>query len=284
MSDIPKFSVLLSNGTSEITISRNSIYRLISADGLESGDYNIFSSVNSQIHGASVISRHLRPRRIIIEFEASTPERGEMHRAELLSFFNPLRSGTLTVTRGSNVRSIKYIPEKAEFIQPTLFDALRIKATLFCADPFFTNPQDTAVSSRASVPMLSLPFNSLVGVGITAGLSVSTNTFTVNNSGDAEVGLTVSIRASGEVVNPFVRNEGREVRILDTMREGDVYEICTIPGAKRLSKNGVNVFNFDRKSEFFTLATGTSSVVIGADFGSDAITSSIVYNVKYLGI
>lgn len=281
MSVAPKFSIHLTNGRSDILISKNSIYRLISAKGLESGDYDIFSSANSQLHGASVISRRIKPRRITLEFEA---DGGEFSRSDLISFFNPLLDGTLTVTREANVRSIKYIPEKAEFSQPTLFDPLCIKATLYCAAPFFTNPRDTAVSNKTSVPMLTFPFTSIKGVGITSGLEISANTFSISNPGDVDVGISVTLRAQGRVVNPYVASNGREIRILDKIEEGDVYEICTVPGSKSLVKNGVNVFNFDRKSDFFTLSPGISSVVIGADVGADLIYSDIVYNVKYLGI
>lgn len=68
------------------------------------------------------------------------------------------------------------------------------------------------------------------------------------------------------------------------MKNGDVYMVSTEPGNKRIEKNGVGNFCFDRSSVFFSVPRGSSTITITADSGVDFIRSVLSYSERYLGI
>lgn len=283
MTPVP-FSLTFSHGAETVTAAKDSVFRLLAADGLASGQYTVFSEEFSQLDGAYVQSVRVASRRLHIVFEVNTFDGTELIRSRLMSFFDPKTEGTLTVLRGGRTRSIGYYPEKVDFIQPTLCDMLKVELTLFCPKPYFSAPSETVLSSSRGLPLLTFPFTLYPGAGLTAGLRNLTNDFVISNPGDSDAGFTAILTASHPVTNPKITGPGGFIRILDTMGSGDEYLISTIPGDKKILKNGQPVFCFDRESTFFSLPKGNSTVTVTADSGEDTLSAEIVYRLKYLGV
>lgn len=284
MNKAPVFSMALSSGGVSVGIGRGEILRPISLDGTSSGSYRIFFEEDSRFDGAVVMGKRLAPRRIDMLLEVSVPEESERMRSVLISFLNPKDDCLLTVCRGGKTRTIRCSVEEAEFIQPTLYDMLRVRLRLFCAYPYFSDPDDTGVSGTKTLPLFAFPFVSYTGAGAAAGLVSVTNEIVVNNRGDTDAGFTASLSASGRVKNPYLSLCGSVIRIIDTMKEGDVFTVRTVPGDKFIQKNGVPCFCFDRTSVFFTLPRGKSTVCYGSEEGEEALSVTVVFNNSYLGI
>lgn len=271
-------------GDRTLSVGPEGELRLLSAEGLGGFSVAIASEAQSLTDGSAVIGHRVLPRRILLEVEVPSREDSDRCRALLLSFFQPGITGTLTVSRGAVSRVIDFLPEELTLIQPTCFDFLRARVTLFCADPYFRLPDDIRVSDADAVPFLAFPFTSLVGVGVTAGLSFASHRFYTDNVGDVSVGFTATLRADGAAVNPTLSCGSLSLCIRDTLAAGDTYIISTCPGDKKLLKNGVPVFCFTLSSVFFTLPRGKSTVTLTSDSGEENLTGALVYCPRYLGV
>ena len=276
-------SITLESGGSSLVIAKGSAYRLIGEEGLGSGDFVVKSSENSALDGAYLQCRRIAARNITLVFESS--DGSERGRCLLISFLNPKRSGTLTVRREGFCRSIGYEIAKVKYSQPTLFHPITVMLSLVCVVPFFSEPSLSADKSKRLYGLLAFPFNSLSGSGITAGYSTVRDSFYVDNTGDAEIGVRITLSVSGgNAEEPYIECEGKRVTVLGTLVPGDRCEICTEPGSKGIKLNGTARYNFDRSSIFFGIPAGRHLISFGASSGAEYLSAELSYRLRYLGI
>lgn len=278
------FSIKISSSVDSIEISQSSVFRPLSAEGFACCDYSIASSDNMLMDGEYIHGRKINARVIELSFEVFQISGSEVYRDRLIHFLNPKNDFKIEVQRGKAKRSIDCILKNAKFVQPTLRSSVIVNVAFLCPNPYFVDDEETVYSDTSSVSLFSFPFNSLSGHGITMGRSYKSNVFNVENRGDTDIGIVVTIYASGKVVNPKVSLGDKYVKINDTMVDGDVYMISTRPGGKRIEKNGKGNFCFDRSSTFFSVPVGSGTVSVTADSGEEYIRSVISYQEMYLGI
>ncbi len=120
---------------------------------------------------------------------------------------------------------------------------------------------------------------------VTGMISVGNLGSDVYNSGDVSCGVRVVIRAvGGTVVAPSVKLEERVIRITESLSDGDELVIDTRFGRKGVWINGVESFNFDGKSSFFSLTVGENRVSADADEGKEFMAVSYELKPLYFGI
>jgi hypothetical protein len=279
-----KFILALELGGKSFFIERGGGFRLLSASGLEAAEYELAFEGGGTSDGGYVVGARFGPRKIVLELEPAGD--AEASRAELVSALSPKNSGTLTVTRGNVTRKIAFVPCSAEFIQPNIFTPAKIRLTLLCPDPFFTDPDETVVSFRKTAPLLTFPFNSFAGCGIASGIWRISDTATIKNSGDADIGIVCTIRATGgTVVNPSVELEGVGfVKLYTVLEDGGELKVNTRRGEKSVNINGEKRFIFDRRSVFFQLPPGENKITVSADAGLSYANASFSYILRYNGI
>lgn len=265
-------------------VGRGGDFRLLSVSGLEAAEYKLTSSAESAFDGGYVSGARFGPRKITLELEPAGD--AETSRSALISALSPKNAGTLYVTRRSVTRKISFVPASAEFEQPNIFTPAKIKLTLLCPDPFFTDPEETLVSFRKTAPLLTFPFNSFAGAGISSGIWRISDTAKISNSGDAEIGIVCTIKASGGTVqNPSVMLEGSGyVKLYTVLEDGDEIAINTRRGEKSVTVNGEKRFIFDRRSVFFQLPPGDNTITVSADAGITYANASFSYLLRYNGI
>jgi len=284
--DKRELEITLQMGNRKIEIGAASVYRLLSASGLEASDYSLVLSENALLDGAYVDSKKVLPRPIDISFDVSDRANTEAYRQLLISFFDPKAEGILTVRRNNVSRRIGFELAAVKMKQPHLYDILNVSLSITCPDPYFRDGSDQVRAMMDYIPLLTFPFNSYHLTGITAGLQRKISTVTINNTGDADIGIQVDFLADGgTVTNPQVMlGDGSYVRVLDVLDIDDTLKITTEPGNKRIEKNGESLFRFDRRSVFFMLPRGESTVTISADVGANNMSTSLTYSLKYLGV
>lgn len=278
-------SLTLQIGKREISIAKNAPYRLLNIEGIEASEYAVELSENATLDGAFLANKRVLPRQIDMSIEVADIKNSEQYRKLLISFLTPKQSGVLTVRRPNVERKISFELQGVTFQQETLYAPLQINLTLICADPFFRDGNDHVREMIEKIPLLTFPFNSVAGVGITAGLQRRVDTITIENTGDTPIGVVVDMLAdNGKVQNPYISSNGKFVKILDMLQINDTLQISTNPGAKRIVKNGVSIFKFDRRSIFFSLPVGVNELTVSADLYADNMSSTITYSLRYLGV
>lgn len=285
----PYITIEFHIGSEKIEISKTSIYRLVAggALGLEAADFETLTTEYASMDGGYLDGVKIPPRQISIKFEVSSLPQTETIRKKLISFFAPRKQGTLIVHRADRSRKIAfYVANAPEFKQDNIiYQKLQVTVDLVCPDPFFEDAEETTVEFLKPAALLSFPFNSLSGVGITSGVLIVSDHASLTNNGDVPVGIVCDILAKGgTIVNPKISLNGQYVRVLRTLTPGDTVRIDTNKGRKNIYINGESKFIFDRKSIFFDLPVGASDIVVSADAGIEDAKSSFTYSFKYLGV
>ena len=285
----PYIKLIINIGGEQIIIARDSVYRLLAGGitGIESADLEAVISEYAAMDGGYIDAVRVPPRHISVLFAVDERKQTEELRKKLIAFFSPRKQGTLIVERANRSRKIRfYLSEQPEFIQDNIIDdRLHVRVNMICPDPYFEDVTPTTVNFMKPLPLLTFPFNSLAGVGITSGVLEITDTTTLVNNGDMPVGIICDITANGgTVTNPKITMNGQYVRVIKTMEIGDTIQIDTNKGQKNIYFNGESQFIFDRKSIFFQLPVGENTIVISADAGIKDAKASFTYSFKYLGV
>ena len=263
-------------------IGRGGEFRLLSASGLEAAEYDVAVSESGALDGGYITGARFRPRVITLELEPAGD--AEASRSSLISALSPKNRGALTVTRRGITRKIAFTPSGANFAQQSIFTPAKIR--LLCPDPFFTDAEESVVAFRKTVPLLTFPFNAFEGCGIAAGIWRVSDTASIVNAGDADIGIICTVRAKGGTIeNPGVSLAGGGyVKLYALLSDGVCAEINTRRGEKSVSVGGEPRFVFDRRSVFFQLPPGESIVTISADAGLIYADASFTYALRYNGI
>ena len=281
--DEPMLSLLLNLGDSQVRMEKGGLFRVLSAEGLETGEIETDYAENTVLDGGSAGTARLKSRRITVVFEYAGIPTDDIRYA-LISLFAPGQEGTLTVVRGGGERITGIRLCGADCLQENLYDPLRFRLHLICPDPYFYDPTPTVLPLREKVPLLLSPVFSFAGDGLTSGLTGPVRAAPVVNGGDAPVGVTAMLyAASGNVTDPFLRCMGKKVTVPGVLHRGERLLISTVPGERRVEKNGEPFYGFDRASEFFTLPCGMSLVTAAAAAGMDDLAGTVSFRRKYFG-
>lgn len=275
----------LNIGGRSVNIGGSSVFSLVSVKGLESAEYFASLSPNGAADGSFI--RGLSTPERIIEFTLSfaADNSTQSRREFLISALAPDTLGTLFVRRGGLRRKISAAVKSVKYEACTSARRVRTIVALICPNPYFTDELPHIYSIRRSVPLLTFPFNSIAGVGITASLIRTNYSVTICNDGHCDAGFTAGLRSlSGGTVNPSLTCGDKLIRLLDSSVAGDFYSVSTVEGDKRIEKNGESFYAFDRHSVFFTLDKGVNTINVDADSGEDATEAVISCEFRYFGI
>jgi phage-related protein len=261
----PAITIVYEIGSSSITISKTSIYRLLAIDGLEAADIEMNMADSATADGGYVMSERVISRTIVMSFVIFDQLQTETYRSALINFLKPKVEGTLTITRNGVTRKIKCrMAIRPEFKQANIInDQLVVTVTLLCPDPYFY--ATTATTSNET----------------------SANVITVTNPGDAECGCTISITATGgAVINPYFTlvGTGEFVYIIQSMVATKVLQVSTVPGSCFAKYDGTEIYTYTLDSNFFKLEVGSNTITLDSDTGEAYIVGSISFTPRYLGV
>lgn len=221
---------------------------------------------------------------------------------------------TLTIkTDNRAVQCFGYVEEN----KPDIFSKNSgCDITILCPDPYFysVDGEGTAIADFYGIDsMFEFPFPSferadgeevindsvddkLIEFG---KIQIKTENVVTYN-GDAEVGITITIHATGTATNITIYNVGtRETLRIDTDKltaltgqgfsSGDTITICTVRGKKSatLLRGGktTNILNcLGRNVSWFTLSKGDNIFAFSADSGSMNLQFAIENQIVYEGV
>lgn len=193
-----------------------------------------------------------------------------------------------------------------EHNEPDIFsNSEGTQISIICPDPYFystgKNGSNT-VTFYGVEPMFDFPFSneSTEEPLLEFGDIQNRTTQNIPYSGDVDTGITITMRAVGDVENVTIYNtETRESMKIDTDRleaitgskiiAGDELTICTVKGYKTVTllRDGVytNVLNcLSRNADWFQLTKGDNIFAYVAEYGSTNLQFRISYNVLYGGV
>lgn len=273
-----------------------------SIDGLGPAKAQINTTTLASSDGGLFNSAYLTERNIVMSllFMETATESIEDIRQKSYKYFPSKKKLTFLVETDNRRLETEGIVESNE---PNIFTNQEgCSITIRCPDPYFYSPNHTNTVFSGVAPLFEFPFEneSVTDPSLELGLIENKKEAVVYNSGDAEVGMTITIHAIGEATNVTIHNLlTREQMNINTDRltaltgsgivAGDTITIETRAGHKRITllRNGVvtNILNcLDRGTDWFKLAKGDNIFAYTAETGSLNLRFNISNKIVYEGV
>ena len=253
--------------------------------GLEATDYDLEKAVNTNYIGERLKRRKILSRPISISADwLGRDEEKSAKRQELIAFFSPFSSGTLTVNYMGVERTIEYEVEAFKINEVNLYETLDFQVDLICMDPMFRDVLETGETIATWVRgwkwKFTLPFR------MKERGEPQKN---IINTGHVET--PVEIYFHGPAVNPKITNlsTGESIRIKRELTTDDVLYISTAFGKKKVeiirNDTRTDAFDYiDLASQFFSLQVGDNVIEYASENGLDPQNVEIRYRNRYIGV
>lgn len=259
----------------------------IPSSGLEGfGDFsNSIGIIDNGVGDGGVFSSSRVPQKDrTIRAKSRNKHLANVLRHEATSFFRPKNTYRVYLTYMGRVRWAEGVVEKFSLSTGNVHQPMELMVTLLFADPYLRSYEDFGKDIASIRGMAGFPYLCTLTRGAPTGMFNFANMVNVSNDGDVEAYCKVVFRADGEVLNPKLVINGRYVRIIDQMQDGDVIIIDFTANPPTVRKNGVNIIGkCDRTSEFddMALVIGNSTIQYTADSGTNVLSVSVYFNKLY---
>ena len=251
-----------------LEISESSIYRPILCRGLDGVEVeNLFSPYATR-NGAEYRGCVIAQREILLTF--GTQNAVDAHaREKLIRFLRPGQKSLLSLQRDTVIKYIDCYIGSVRFEQETLYEPLRVSVSLSCPDVWFYGQEREAGTFDRVLPLLSFPFFSLAGKGMTGGVRTNQSECVVKNDGDLETGFLARFRVTGGEAKHLTLSLGEQrITLRDPVLAGDEVEICTRDGEKYVYINRQSA-RFMHDSVFFPIPQGQGRICVSFDRSKD---------------
>ncbi|WP_035293764.1 phage tail domain-containing protein [Clostridium sp. KNHs214] len=279
--DVKFLNLKFESGNKTLNIEKDSDYKLIKIEGLESSDYEVNIEQNNNYDGGYINKKRVLPRDVFIEVDYKGLNK-ELERQKLIGFFNPKQQGILTTNYCGIERFILYEVESFKAPMDNLYAPLNFKVDLVCPDPYL---KDYITGEEISTWIGGWKFKFKLPFRFKQKGETKKNIY---NSGHVETPMEV--RFKGPAVNPSVINHTtREfIKVNRELTSDDTLYITTGFGNKKveIEREGkrVNAFNYiDLDSTFFSLVVGDNLMEYTTE-SLEPQSVEIRYRNRYLGV
>lgn len=278
-------------------------FAVLFAEGLGPPKSTINTTAASTGDGAIFNSARMTQRNITLDllFISNGYETIENIRHKSYKFFPVKKKIKLQIEADTRTTFIEGYVESNE---PTIFSSNEgCQISIICPNPYFESAKyDNTTIFGDEEPLFEFYFsNESLTESLIEMSSITTSTSkNVFNEGDADVGITIKILATGSVENVTIHNlDTRESMMIDTAKmqaytgsgiiAGDLITITTGVGNKSITllRNGVytNILNcLDRNADWFIIAPGDNTFAYTADSGLDHLLVHIENKIMYEGV
>lgn len=269
---------------------------LVTTDGLYQSENNIYMSDNTMTDGGTYQGSVAKVRNIVL-YVMEDPQSeyfiyDQSHRDLLYSLFRKDEEGTLVYTENGESRKINY---HSEGIKRASKGSRLFTISLICQNPMFKDNVDHTVSMANWVDGFEFIHEFVEEGEEFAYRSAVRLVNIVNDVAANNIGLTITIQATGNVTNPSITyveteksiNVGSTAKPFEMVR-GDVLVITTGVNNKhiRLTRGGVTTEvneYMTENSDFIQLMFGDNNIAYDADEGEEYMVVDIKYAYEYEG-
>ncbi|GHU72422.1 hypothetical protein AGMMS49992_08330 [Clostridia bacterium] len=264
---------------------------LTTAEGLYDLRSETYLADSARQAGSVWISSRVKRR--LMTLEGFIARDVAVNRRHLIACFSPLEPGWLTLRRpeagGIFERRIGCVVEQGPLFDKT--DGSRFSAALVAPSPWWEDADgDSLANLTGWMGAVVFPWSMFAPFQFGGRqLDVTVNVF---NPGDVRTGMAIRMYAADTVVQPEVIRPGTAefLRITRTLEHGESFEIDTGIGQKRAlyihadgtSESGMRYLHPD--SVFPQLEPGDNLLKASSVSGAEALTVSVAFRAKYLGV
>lgn len=253
--------------------------------GIDSIDSEVYFENNANGEGILITGSDYTARDITLSCECSNSNLNDIRRREAISFFNHKRSYKLYITYMGRTlwcdAKVRILSVPSE----NMYSLTQFTVSFIRESPYLKSTYEYGENLAQTVNLYAFPNYITNDVGLVYDYFRFADFVDITNYGDVDTFMRVVFTASGEVVNPKIIKDNKYVKVLDTMQNGDVYELDFVN--LTIKKNGNNAIGkIDRLSDFsaMKLKIGDNIVSYSADSGEALLNVYIYYNQLYLGV
>lgn len=257
--------------------------------GIEAPEYTIHTESNATTDGSSLAGKKVAERVITVFFGIDSVLESNVYREELIHFFNPKKSYSLTVIYGYTQMKIQ--AELSSFLfeeQASLWGFLSGEIELLCPFPYFEDLDNFGRNMASITALFSFPLFIPKEKGRAMSYRTLKKEVRLSNGGDVPTGIEIHMIATrGAVKNPKIIkiSSGEFIELFLDLKKGDVLKINTNSGKKSITLNGENVFKEKNKmSTFFQIEVGDNLIKYDAEENYTNLDVKLYYTPKYLGV
>lgn len=269
-------------------------------EGLGPVTANINTSETAMLDGVMFNSARLPERNIVFHLYMMWIPTIEDSRLLTYKYFPVKRPISLLFETDKRMVEIHGYVESNE---PEIFSQMQSTSiSIVCPDPYFYSSEYNETSFYGVEPLFEFEFeNESLTERMLEFSEISQSTSkNIVYEGDADVGMLMTITATGPVGNLLIYNSGtRETMTISESKmisitgspfsSGDVITISTIRGDKYISllRNGImtNILNvLDKDSDWIEITRGNNAIAYQADYGSEYVIFKLNYPVAFEGI
>lgn len=287
----------------ELAFPEKSGFAVQKIEGLGPSKANVNVTEVSTNDGSLYNSARVNSRNVVLLLRFMPNPKIEDTRQESYKFFPIKKKVRLLIETDNRLCETDGYVENNE---PDIFSKEETtQISIICPDPYFysAGPDGTNTTIFYGVePLFEFAFSneSTTGKLIEFGTIKNETEQTIYYSGDAEIGIVITIHAIGDVSNITIYNIGtRETMRIDTnklkqltgsgMIAGDEIIISTIKGDKSITllRNGIytNILNcLDKDADWFQLAKGDNIFAYRAEEGMTNLQFRIENKTVYEGV
>lgn len=286
----------------ELVLARPELsgFVITSIEGLGPGKATINTTEIATNDGSLFNSSRLPSRNIVISLKYLWKDTIEDVRQLSYKYFPIKQKLKLLVKTDNREASIEGYVESNE---PQIFSENETAdISIICPNPFFYSSEVNTTVFSGIEPMFEFPFSN---ESLTENLLIMSEIYNYREmnivyEGDAEIGVTITIHAIGDVGNITIYNTGtREIMTIDAAKiesytgsgiiAGDDIIISTVTGNKyvNLIRAGemTNIINcIDKNSDWFKLSKGDNIFAYVAESGLNNIQFSVQNQIVYEGV
>lgn len=269
-----------------LELTHSDSYEVAKIEGLNPPTANINTTPMAGGDGSSFNSSSLGNRNLVIYLFINRDV--ENNRQRLYRYFRNKKKCRLFYR---NMNRDVYIDGYVESVEPAIFERKQsVQISVICEKPYWKNVKSSVYDFSWTQSGFEFPF-SIEESGIEFSTSNSVSSVNVLNNGENEVGLEITLTATGTVLHPRILNlsTGGVFALNAEMQEGDEIVISTLKGKKlvTLYKDGEerNIMNTVAKNpDWFTLDLGDNIFSYSADIGGEYLNVSLKLTEEFAGV
>ena len=265
----------------------NPYFNLTGIDGFTTVQSNLASVTVPFVDGDTLTNIQAQPRSVVLYLRLREAAKIETAKRYIFQYIKPKLQGILQLEQDG--RSIELVGTVEAIELPRFEQGCTMAVTLHCSQPYWQdiNYVVAEISQIIDLHYFPIPEGGLAFPpdGVPFGAYDDDLTRQLENEGDVQTGMTITIIALGSVTNPKIYNTqtGEFIGITDTLQGNDAVTISTIKGQKTITKNGVNIIDkIAAGSTFLQLDTGINEFTIQAESGIENVYFTLTFKQLYV--
>lgn len=271
-----------------IDVTRGNLCRLTQLEGTGEPDAAISTSKFAGTDGSYINSAYIEKRNLVFEMKFFSPqvEKARLAMYDVIQTRRNIR--VYYATKNVNV----YADGIVETFQVDNFkdEETTGQISVICSDPFWHSNATHRATANSIVDMFHFPF-AIDEAGVPFSAWSETSTVEVSTAGE-EAGLTIILRFSGTIKNPYIHCEetGELMTVNGTFAAGDTLTITTGKMDKKIQVRHSDTTKESKLSDlkdgstWLLLQKGTRHYTAGAESGGGNMDLIIEWQDLYLGV